>query len=150
MVAYKQNMDLNYYMTTSQEITGIIWAQYFTVGPSGIVDCGGEQAKEVSESEARFIASYTGQLKDIMWIDFEYNPFNGISEEEIWTRTGESYIATSRRTHDEVVFKPVSDVIEKGHITKYAASWLGKIANGDNVIDNRPDRYDELLELAKI
>ncbi len=137
-------------MTLNQEITGDIWAQYATVGPNGIVDSNGERAIEVSAREAMRIASYPEQLRDIMWINFEFNPHNNLSDEETWPRTGESYIATSRRTHGEVVLKAVSEVIGEGRITKYTASWLGKIANGDNATFDRPDRYEELLELADI
>jgi hypothetical protein len=125
-----------------------IWAHMYTVGPGGFVDSDGEYAREVSAQEARIIASQPGQLKDIMWINFDYNPGLLRPIDVLWNRIGESMVATSRRLHTEVVFRPVSEVLESGRITKYTATWLGRLANGNH--DEIPDKFEDLLTLAKI
>jgi hypothetical protein len=124
-----------------------LWAQYHTVGPEGFVESDGELAIRPTASEASRIAGQPDQLFGIAWIDFSLfvgNP-GAIDEENYRVGRGESFIATSKRSEREIVFKPVSSVLERGQLTKHTATWLGWLAAGNH--SETPDKYKELAAL---
>jgi hypothetical protein len=122
-----------------------IWAQYYTVGRRGYVDSDGSSAVVPTAEEARRLSSLPGQMIDIMWVNFSgvYGEPGSDTEKYFPVGAGESYIVTSRRTKDTVVFKPVSEVINSGRMTKYTQRWIGAMATGDH--SAAPDRFDELV-----
>lgn len=123
-----------------------LWAQYHTVGPDGFADSDGQVAIRPTAAEASRIARLPGQVIDIAWVNFSfYVGDDGASEEAYPVGLDESFIATSKRSVKEVVFKPVSMVLEEGQLTKHTAKWLGYLAGGNH--DSHPDQYDGLLAL---
>lgn len=122
-----------------------LWAQYYTVGPEGLECSDGQLAYRPDAQDAKRIATEPGQLRDIMWMDFCFVVGEPCTDEEAYYGVGlnESFIATSRRTTDEVVFQPVSEVVDSGKLSTYSATWLGKLASGGG--DIVPDRFQDLL-----
>lgn len=125
----------------------VLWAQYYTVGPQGFVDSDGEPAQRPTAQEASRIVAQPNQMKDIAWVNFSFIVGEAGTEDEEYypVGAGESLIATSRRSISEVVFKPVSLVIEQGRLTKHTANWVGHLATGNR--SHIPDRYFELESL---
>jgi hypothetical protein len=99
--------------------------------------------------EASRIARLPNQVIDIAWIDFTFcvgEP--GSADEETYpVGPGESFIATSRRSIQEVRFKPVSAVLERGQLTQYTAEWLGRLVAGNH--SATPSQYKNLIALLR-
>lgn len=99
-------------------------------------------------AEARRIATKTNwRGLNVLWMNFMLTVYDDEAIDAEEYRVGESFIATSRRSISEVVFKPASLVIEQGKITYHTSVWLGRVARNINETTSRPDRYEELIAL---
>lgn len=118
-----------------------LWAQYHSVGPYGYADSGGETSNGLDVKAAKEVCNKLGQLHDICWVDFS------VFVNDKPHRIGESLVATSQRRVLKVSFKPVSDVIESGVLTKHTSQWIGYLMLGEEKPAAVPDRFGELVRL---